>query len=181
MRSLHLPALVVTHVSNSVNPRKKIVYGQTLDSPAAPQMIRTVIVPVGLSYDLRQDEGELSGSEGDLPERVSYLRPAEQQLQSARRHNVRRMRRLSKDARHLEDMCNQAELLVKELTDRLARAGTLQTTLLRGMQAMRGPLPLLEAQETQAWNGHIREMMQRFREEDEEWERQQGERPPTPE
>lgn len=182
MRALFLQCLTnLSPCCYSIDPRKKIVYGQSLDSPAAPRMIPTVIVDTGIGHQIRRDdEGEQSGSDGDLPERISYLRPEEEQLQSARRRCVRRMRRLTKQALHLEDMCNQAEIAVKELTARLERAGTLRDTLLRGMRAMRGPLPLLEAQETQAWNAHIRAQMQRFREEDEAFEREQAERPPTP-
>lgn len=135
--------------------------------------MHTVVLHSESRQQLDLDEGELEVSDGERPGRMEYMASLEDQQLSDMRRHIRRMRRLKMDGESLHNRANQAEIAVDEMTGRMERAGTLRRILLRGIQAQRGPLPLLERQVDYAWYSETRARVEAD-------QAANAERPPTP-
>ncbi|KZV78970.1 hypothetical protein EXIGLDRAFT_708015 [Exidia glandulosa HHB12029] len=162
----------------ALDPRKKVIYGRTRDSNPAPRLMQPLDADIFPHDAPGSDDDDTDNEHNGIRAIPFTLSPWEQHTQYLH-ECMRRVRRMEKQAVQYEDFANQAQIRVNEIMNRLERANTLHDTIMRGIQAERGPLDLLDSQRQFAFAGRQR---RRDEENEREFEREATaeNRPPTP-
>ncbi|KZV98433.1 hypothetical protein EXIGLDRAFT_701212 [Exidia glandulosa HHB12029] len=133
-------------VLHCVDPRRRPVYGRTLDGPGRSRLFR--MFPSIFERQAQDpanwslDDGGMSGSSVDGSNGAPYAPlNAWQRMQQRIRWAQRRIRRVIGVAKHVEELAQEQETRLEDASKRLREGETLLSVFTRGLKARTGARP----------------------------------------